>query len=140
MPTGPHAVILSSWLAGEGERKEELMGRLRRVSVTGADGVIVGGVRCRIAEGFELSHAPLRPTRFPSHGGDIGILPLCALPSRGLTQVLPIATTSSGDAPQHRVPLLAAWTSGARQVDQRGSYNQPNEDNGEPVTHGRCSR
>lgn len=79
------------------------MGRLRRVLVTGADGVIGGVVRRHLAERYELSYLTRRPAGYSSHVGDISDLPSIRPAFEGTDAVVHLAAASSVDDPWDRV-------------------------------------
>jgi NAD+ dependent glucose-6-phosphate dehydrogenase len=79
------------------------MGKLRRVLVTGAEGIIGGVVRRHLAERYELTHLTRHPAGFPSHVGDISDLPSIRPAFESIDAVVHLAAASSVEAPWDRV-------------------------------------
>jgi NAD+ dependent glucose-6-phosphate dehydrogenase len=79
------------------------MGRLRRVLVTGANGVIGGVVRGHLADSYELSYLTRRPAGFPSHVCDIRDLSSIRLAFEAMDAVVHLAGASSVNDPWDRV-------------------------------------
>jgi nucleoside-diphosphate-sugar epimerase len=71
----------------------------KRVLVTGAEGLIGGIVRERLANRYELTHLTREPAEFPSHVADIGDLAAIQPAFEGVDAVIHLAASAGVDAP-----------------------------------------
>jgi nucleoside-diphosphate-sugar epimerase len=76
---------------------------IRRVLVTGGDGIIGSVVRRTLADAYELSFLTLRPASFASHVGNITRLASIRPAFRGVDAVVHLAGASSVDSPWEQV-------------------------------------
>lgn len=74
------------------------MGDLRRVLVTGADGVIGGIVRRSLEDKYQLSFLTRHRSAFPSHIGDISDLESIQQAFEGMNAVVHLAAASSAES------------------------------------------
>lgn len=90
------------WIDGSRQR-EVGVAAVRRVLVTGGDGIIGGVVRATLADRYELSFVTRRSLPFTSHVGNITSLASIQPAFEGVDAVLHLAAASSVDSPWDRV-------------------------------------
>jgi nucleoside-diphosphate-sugar epimerase len=76
---------------------------IRRVLVTGGEGIIGSVVRRTLADAYDLSFLTLRPASFASHVGNITRLASIRPAFRGVDAVVHLAGSSSVDSPWEQV-------------------------------------
>jgi hypothetical protein len=76
---------------------------IRRVLVTGGEGIIGSVVRRTLADAYDLSFLTLRPASFASHVGNITRLASIRPAFRGVDAVVHLAGASSVDSPWEQV-------------------------------------